>query len=54
MVERCEQGILRWFGHLVRMYSERLVRRVYDSNVAEKRGRGRPKEKWLDGVRGVC
>ena len=53
LVERCEQGILRWFGHLVRMDNERLVRRVYDSNVAGRRGRGRPKDKWIDGVEGV-
>ena len=53
LVERCEQGILRWFGHLVRMDNERLVRRVYDSNVAGTRGRGKPKGKWLDGVKGV-
>merc|ERR1712002_424994 len=31
--ERIDQGILRWFGHVERMGNERLVKRVYDSEV---------------------
>ena len=51
VVARGEQGVLRWFGHVVRMSDERLVKKVFDSTVGGFRGRGRPKWRWLDGVR---
>ncbi|MEL7302024.1 MAG: reverse transcriptase family protein, partial [Pseudomonadota bacterium] len=51
--ERMDQGVLRWFGHVERMGEERLVRRVYDSDVRGMRGRGRPRKCWMDGVREV-
>jgi hypothetical protein len=33
-----------------RMEEERVVKRVYMSNVEGSRKRGRPKLRWLDGV----
>ena len=48
--ERIDQGVLRWFGHVERMGEDRLVRRVYDSNVRGARSRGRPRKCWIDGV----
>merc|ERR1712002_1078060 len=44
VVERMEQGVLRWFGHVERMGNERLVKRVYDSEVRGVRRRGRPRK----------
>merc|ERR1712002_507535 len=42
--ERIDQGILRWFGHVERMGNERLVKRVYDSEVRGVRRIGRPRK----------
>merc|ERR1712002_884396 len=39
--ERMDQGVLRWFGH---------VERVYNSEVRGVRRRGRPRKSWMDGV----
>ena len=50
MTERAEQGVLRWFGHLIRMNEERIVKKVFNSEVDGERGRGRPKLRWMDGV----
>merc|ERR1712002_1056172 len=47
---RMDQGILRWFGHVERMGNERLVKRVYDSEVRGARRRGRPRKSWMNGV----
>ena len=39
---RVENCVLRWFGHVERMDDERMAKRVYDSGVQGRRGRGRP------------
>ena len=41
----------RWFGHVERMDDERMAKKVYDPGVEEGRGRGRPTEVWMDGVK---
>ena len=51
MVERANKGILRWYGHLLRMNNERLTKKVFMSEVIGNRGRGKPKWRWLDGVK---
>ena len=51
--EKIDGGVLRWFGHIERMGEERLVRKVYDSEVRGRRGRGRPRKCWEDGVKEV-
>ena len=48
--QRMDQGVLRWFGHVERMGNERLVKRVYESEVRGVRKRGRPRKSWLNGV----
>ena len=53
VVLRMEQGVLRWFGHVIRMNDGRIAKKVFDSNVEGDRGRGRPKWRWMDGVRVV-
>jgi hypothetical protein len=35
------------------MEEERVVKRVYMSNVEGSGGRGRPKLRWMDGVKAV-
>ena len=46
-----DQGVLRWFGHVERMGNERLVKRVYDSEVRGVRRRERPRNSWMNGVK---
>ena len=51
--QRVNQGILRWFGHVERMGDERLVKRVYESEVRGVRRRGRRRKSWLNGVEDI-
>jgi hypothetical protein len=46
-----DRNVLRWYGHVERMEEERVVKRVYMSNVEGSRKRGRPKLRWMDGVK---
>ena len=51
---RVDRKVLKWFGHVERMGSERMTKRVYMSEVEGQRGRGRPPLRWKDGVRRAC
>ena len=42
---RLEKCVLIWFGNVERMDDGRMAKRVYDSEVPERRGRGRV---WMD------
>lgn len=53
LVSRAEKGMLRWFGHLERMEEQRVVRRVWEAEGVGGRGRGRPRRRWMDGVKEV-
>ena len=48
---RVERSVLRWYGHIERMNGEWVAKRVYDSEVGGRRGRGRPNRVWMDGVK---
>jgi hypothetical protein len=48
MVDRIE---LRYFGHLIRMDSNRKPGRVWETRVEGSRGRGRPTIEWEEHVR---
>ena len=43
---------LRWFGHVQRMEGNRIPKRVLYMNLGTTRLRGRPRNKWQDGVIG--
>ena len=49
--ERMDEGVLRWFGHVERMESERIDKRVYIGEYAGDRSVGSPRKKWIDTVR---
>ncbi|CAH9063950.1 unnamed protein product, partial [Cuscuta europaea] len=50
--DKMRESRLRWFGHVRRRPSDAPVRRVeMCGEEAGKRGRGRPKQTWVRGVR---
>jgi hypothetical protein len=48
ILEVIEEKRLRWFGHVKR---NRLPRKILEWEPEGTRRRGRPKERWIDGVR---
>ena len=50
-MERANQGVLRWYGHVLRMNDNRLTKKVFKSEVVGNRRRGKPKWRWVDGVK---
>ena len=46
-----DQRVLRWFGHVERLYEHRMARRVLMAEVSRGRLRGRPRLGWMDGVK---
>ena len=41
---------LRWFGHVQRMEENRIPKRVLYMNLGTTRLRGKPRNRWQDGV----
>ena len=60
IVDKMRENRLRWLGHVMRREETSAVRVVMKMNVEGKRGRGRPKMKWLENIEkdmrvvGVC
>src|SRR5664279_1059535 len=52
--QRIEQRRFRYFGHVSRMDYHRYPRIAMDGYVHGQRSRGRPKKRWLDGIRQDC
>jgi hypothetical protein len=52
ILEVIEEEWLRWFGHVKRMLGNTLPRKILEWEPEGTRRRGRPKERWIDGVRG--
>jgi hypothetical protein len=51
ILEVTEEKRLRWFGHVKRMPGNRLPLKILEWEPEGTRRRGRPKERWIDGVR---
>jgi hypothetical protein len=51
VLEVTEEKRLRWFRHIKRMPGNRLPLKILEWEPEGTRRRGRPKERWIDGVR---
>jgi hypothetical protein len=51
ILEVIEEKRLRWFGNVKRMPGNRLPLKILEWEPEGTRRRGRPKERWTDGVR---
>src|SRR5215469_2555281 len=51
LLSRYKQNVLKWYEHVMRGGEDSLVGRVTVRSVEGNRGRGRPKRRWMDGVR---
>jgi hypothetical protein len=51
ILEVTEEKRLRLFGHVKRMPGNRLPLKILEWEAEGTRRRGRPKERWIDGVR---
>jgi len=51
ILETIRLNRLRWFGHVQRMEENRIPKRVLYMNFGTTRLRGRPRNRWQDGVR---
>ena len=51
LASRAEQRVLKWFGHVERMDEYSMVRRVLMAEVSGGRVRGKPRLRWMNGVR---
>jgi len=51
IIETIRLNRLRWFGHVQRMEENRIHKRVLYMNLGTARLRGRPRNRWQDGVR---
>ena len=49
-----DKKVMKWFGHVGRMGSERLTKTVYMSEMRGERGRGSTPFSWMDRVRKAC
>ena len=48
--ERIDEGVLQWFGHVERMGSDIITKRVYIGECAVSCSLGRPQKRWVDTV----
>ena len=49
--ERISEGVLRWFGHVVRMENVRIAKRVFVEEGAGSPSVDRPRKRWIDTAR---
>ena len=41
---------LEWFGHVIKMNETRSVKKIFEGKLEGRRGRGRPRLRWIDDV----
>ena len=48
--DKIQESRLRWYGHIMRRDEQYVGRRVMEMDVQGRRGRGRPRKRWMDCV----
>ena len=48
--KKAQERRLQWYGHVMRREENHVLRRVSEMEVPGRRGRGRPKRRWMDVV----
>ena len=43
---------LEWLGHVIRMNETRCVKKIFEGKLEGRRGRGRPRLRWINDVEG--
>jgi len=43
---------LEWLGHVIRMNETRSVKKNFEGKLEGRRGRGRPRLRWINAVEG--
>ena len=51
IIKEIEQNQLTWYGHVQRMPEGRLPKIALKWMSKQKRARGRPKKKWMEGIK---
>ncbi len=51
VVEWLKRNTLKWFGHIERMKSEELMKKVYVSETVDPNSRGRQLGRWKDRIK---
>ena len=46
--DKIQESRLRWYGHVMRRDEQYIGRRVMEMDIQGRRGRGRPKRRWMD------
>jgi len=41
---------LEWLGHVIRMNETRSVKKIFDGKLEGRRGKGRPRLRWINDV----
>jgi hypothetical protein len=41
---------LEWLGHIIRMDETRSVKKIFEGKLEGRRGRGRPRLRWINDV----
>ena len=54
IIHRIQQRRLRYFGHISRMANYRYPRIAMKGYVHGQRSKGRPKRRWIDGLKEDC
>ena len=50
MINKIEQGQLKWFGHLIRMKDDMRVKKVWETKTQQRRARDRPTRMWNESL----
>jgi hypothetical protein len=50
IIDIIEKKRLEWYGHVKRVPEERILKLIMEWIPEERRKRGRPRKKWMEGV----